>query len=127
MGKNVTSAGGLIVRDGEVLLIHTKKGWELPKGRVEKGERLDETAIREVLEETGYFCFLGESLPPVTYTTSGGDTKTVQFWRMSVRTQVSLRPLDPTILSAKWFSIQSAMGLVRYPHQREIIEKHARS
>lgn len=53
------SAGGVVCRrnpDGqlEVALIATEDGrWSLPKGLVEKGEPLEETALREVREETG--------------------------------------------------------------------------
>ncbi len=45
--------------DREVLLIYNKwseddKGWVLPKGHIEEGETLEQTAIRETTEETGY-------------------------------------------------------------------------
>ncbi|OIQ20233.1 MAG: NUDIX hydrolase [Flavobacterium sp. MedPE-SWcel] len=48
------AGGGLVYNDkGEVLFIFRNGKWDLPKGGVEKGEEMEETAIREVEEETG--------------------------------------------------------------------------
>ena len=50
----VTAAGGLVYnQEGEILFIHRNGRWDLPKGKVEKNESLEEAAIREVQEETG--------------------------------------------------------------------------
>ena len=49
-----TSAGGVVIGpDGVIALIHQKKKWTLPKGRVDPGESVSRAALREVLEETG--------------------------------------------------------------------------
>ena len=53
-----TSCGGVVIFRGKVLLLYKNyknkyEGWVLPKGTVEKGEERDETALREVKEETG--------------------------------------------------------------------------
>ena len=50
----VVSAGGLVVnKKNKVLWINRNKHWDLPKGKVEAGESLENAAIREVTEETG--------------------------------------------------------------------------
>jgi 8-oxo-dGTP pyrophosphatase MutT (NUDIX family) len=50
----IQAAGGLVTNeDGEVLLIFRRGKWDLPKGKLDKGEKLDECALREVEEETG--------------------------------------------------------------------------
>ena len=50
----VVAAGGLVYNDaGEILFIHRKGRWDLPKGKVEKKESLEAAALREVEEETG--------------------------------------------------------------------------
>src|SRR6185369_9397980 len=65
------SAGGVIYRRTqtgiEVCLIATKGGtrWQLPKGKRENGETLEETAAREVLEETGLSGRVGERLAKI--------------------------------------------------------------
>ena len=50
----VTAAGGLVQNEKkEYLLIFRKGKWDLPKGKLDKGEKLEDCAIREVEEETG--------------------------------------------------------------------------
>ena len=52
----VSAAGGLVVNPkNEILFIYRSYKWDLPKGRIEKGETVKETAIREVEEECGIF------------------------------------------------------------------------
>ena len=52
--KYIEAAGGLVtLPDGRLLLIERLGKWDLPKGKAEKGESLQETAIREVMEECG--------------------------------------------------------------------------
>lgn len=52
--KVVTAGGGLVLNDKkEVLFIFRNGTWDLPKGRTEKGEIIEETAVREVEEECG--------------------------------------------------------------------------
>lgn len=50
----VVAAGGIVTnKEGKVLFIYRNDKWDLPKGKVEKGESLEEAALREVEEETG--------------------------------------------------------------------------
>ena len=50
----IEAAGGLVEnREGKYLFIFRRGKWDLPKGKIDKGERPDEAAIREVHEETG--------------------------------------------------------------------------
>lgn len=51
---NVIAGGGKVYNDkGKVLFIFRNGKWDLPKGKIEKKESIEETAIREVEEETG--------------------------------------------------------------------------
>lgn len=52
--KMVTAAGGLVLNpQKEILFIYRNGIWDLPKGMIEKGETLETTALREVVEECG--------------------------------------------------------------------------
>lgn len=51
--KVVTAAGGLVYNSkNEILFIYRNKKWDLPKGKTEKGEKIEQTGLREVEEET---------------------------------------------------------------------------
>ena len=49
----VKAAGGLVRKEKQFLLIHRLGKWDLPKGKLEKGEKMKEAAVREVEEECG--------------------------------------------------------------------------
>ncbi|WP_369048677.1 NUDIX hydrolase [Tenacibaculum sp. UWU-22] len=52
--KLVKAAGGLVENsEGEILFIYRSGKWEFPKGKIEKGEKIKNAAIREVEEESG--------------------------------------------------------------------------
>ncbi|WP_304344136.1 NUDIX hydrolase [Chryseobacterium koreense] len=52
--KTVGAAGGVVQnKNGEILFIYRIGRWDLPKGKIEKGESLESAALREVQEETG--------------------------------------------------------------------------
>lgn len=50
----ITACGGVVVNpDNEILFIHRRGKWDLPKGKLDEGETIEECAVREVMEETG--------------------------------------------------------------------------
>ncbi len=64
----VVAGGGLVFNDkGQMLFIHRNSKWDLPKGKVDKGESIEEAAVREVEEETGVKDVKIESLLGITY------------------------------------------------------------
>ncbi|MGC3976251.1 MAG: NUDIX hydrolase [Nitrospira sp.] len=71
-GGLVRSAGGVVLRQQEVLLIRVSdiKGrpvWSFPKGRLDAGETPAQAAVREVREETGWFCRIDADLSTTEY------------------------------------------------------------
>lgn len=52
--KCISAAGGRVINEeGNVLMIFRREKWDLPKGKVDKGESIHQAAIREVMEECG--------------------------------------------------------------------------
>ena len=63
------------------MVFRTKhKDWTFPKGKVDPGELLPETAVREVEEEAGIRIRLGRKLAVVDYELASGETKEVHYW-----------------------------------------------
>lgn len=71
-----TSCGGVVIFRGKILLLYKNyknryEGWVLPKGTVEQGEEFQDTAIREVREETGVDAsiikYIGRASIPLQY------------------------------------------------------------
>lgn len=64
----ITAGGGIVCNEqNELLLIHRRGKWDLPKGKIEPGEEVSTGAIREVQEETGVSVAKITSVPTVTY------------------------------------------------------------
>ena len=64
----VVAAGGVVTNpQGKVLFIYRNDKWDLPKGKIDKGESVEECAIREVMEETGVKDLIIENFLKTTY------------------------------------------------------------
>jgi 8-oxo-dGTP diphosphatase len=130
-GATVRAAGGAVVRRGpdgvEVLLIHRRRydDWTLPKGKVERGETDEACALREVEEETGLLCTLGEELP-MTHYEHDGRPKQVRYWVMEVRGGV-LAPRPGEIDDARWLGLSEARRVVTYAHDLDVLGAVARA
>ena len=118
MSDLVRAAGGLVVRHGvagpEVLVVHRRKygDWTFPKGKAEPGESDEDCARREVSEETGLLCVLGEELPSTSYTDAQGRPKRVRYWRMTpVGGELVFRHEVDT---ARWVVADEAHRLLTY-------------
>jgi 8-oxo-dGTP diphosphatase len=116
----IRAAGGVVVRDGRVLLVHRDRydDWSLPKGKLEQGESWGEAALREVREETGLRCELGAYLGSTTYA-PGGVPKEVRWWQMSAAGEPG--PSDE-VDEVRWATPAEAADLLSYPGERELVK-----
>ena len=79
----IRAAGGIIVRDGNVLIVHRPKydDWSIPKGKCKRGETDEACALREIEEETGLRCEIERRLGETRYDALAGP-KVVHWFLM---------------------------------------------
>lgn len=122
------SAGGVVSRNDELLLVQVTnlKGedvWTFPKGHPEKGETPEQTALREVAEETGWECSIKCDLMTVSYkfTRQGRPVdKKVQWFWMEPKKKTG-KPDAVEVRAAKWISSEKAFELLKYPSDLELL------
>jgi 8-oxo-dGTP diphosphatase len=122
----VRAAGGVIVRNGTVALVHRPKydDWTFPKGKAEGDESDEECALREVVEETGLHCRLGDELSSTDYVDSRGRPKRVRWWRMNPVEDDGFEPNDE-VDEVRWVSPTEAARLLSYDRDRGLLEEVA--
>lgn len=112
--NEILKAGGVVVDSGKVLLVTGLQGtiWSFPKGHVENGETLEQTALREVLEETGYEVEILKRLVDLTYTNKEtGDLIRVAMFKMKPLKCTNLKEKD---VQVKWFPTEEAKEFLSY-------------
>jgi 8-oxo-dGTP diphosphatase len=124
--RHVRAAGGVVMRDGLVALVHRPKydDWSLPKGKLTPGEDWEAAAVREVREETGIRAALRERLDDVEYVDPKGRPKTVRYWRMDAL-DGEFAPNDE-VDELRWLSPEDAVARLSYDRDRELVLMAAR-
>jgi 8-oxo-dGTP diphosphatase len=126
VSDRIDAAGGVVVRDGRVLLVHRPRydDWTFPKGKLDPGESFEEAAVREVEEETGLRCTLGDELPSTRYDV-GGRPKLVRYWLMTPESEAAFEPNDETD-DLRWLEPEDAEGLLTYARDRFLLTSAVR-
>jgi 8-oxo-dGTP pyrophosphatase MutT (NUDIX family) len=123
-----TSYGGVTVRGDDVLVITPagrRRITALPKGGPHRGERAEETAGREVREETGINVDVRAPLGDVTYVYRRGGRrihKTVHFYLCEF-VSGSTDDHDHEVDDARWIPLEEARTALTYPGERDLIER----
>jgi ADP-ribose pyrophosphatase YjhB (NUDIX family) len=124
------SAGGIVTKNGKVLLIRMKTVagklvWTFPKGHLEKNERPRDAALREVTEESGYECSVRSPLSLIRYSFFRGKNKVrkrVRWYWMAPGRRVG-KPDPKEIYGMKWLSFTRAKDILKYPADFRLIDK----
>ncbi len=121
------------VVDGKtvILVVHRTKYGDvtIPKGKVDPGETLPQTAVREIQEETGLHVALGVPLGVSTYPLSSGRDKIVHYWAAEVTDAAIARSTfvpNGEIAALEWVTIKKARSYLTYERDVEILEAFAK-
>lgn len=121
---NPSHAGGVVIKKiahqpAQYLLVEASndsREWVLPKGHVERGETLEETAVREVYEETGVWARCGPPLHIAQYTVAE-ELVTVQFYLMEAVQDRKARGER----KHEWLPIEDALQRATHPETKELL------
>ena len=128
MTRVIRAAGGVVFRKTpkgkiRVLVVHRPRydDWTPPKGKADKGESPEETAVREVLEETGYRCRIVAPLGPTRYRVPGG-VKEVHWFGMRPLPDSPGFKRNSEVDKVMWLSPRKLVDKLSYDQDRELIE-----
>ena len=123
------SCGAIVYRkyhgNTEILLVRSIKSghWSFPKGHVEEGETEEETASRELKEQTGLDVLLDTGFrETVTFSPKRNTKKTVVYF-VGMATSRELVPQQEEISELKWHEIGQAIGVLTYENDKMIVNK----
>lgn len=127
MSRVVSAAGGLVFREtskgnSRILVAHRPSydDWTLPKGKADTGEAPEDTAIREVLEETGYHCRIVGPLGITRYRINGG-IKEVRWFAMRPLPDSPGFKQNKEVDEIRWLSRKRALALLDYENDRGLL------
>ena len=122
----IQAAGGVLWKkvggEKKIAVVHRCKynDWSLPKGKVDKGESWKETALREVLEETGYIAKIKKYAGSISYLLDS-KPKVVLFWHMKIKSEQKDQ-MNGEVDEVRWVTIEEAVELLDYPDEISIIK-----
>jgi 8-oxo-dGTP pyrophosphatase MutT (NUDIX family) len=131
-GGPIRAAGGVVVCSGPageplILLIRDKYGvWTLPKGHLEAGEDEADAAVREIAEETGIDCELGELLQRMVYPVfkrGAWRDKQVAYFLARAEHLPPTPRLDEGITDACWLPPDVALARLSYAQVRDVLRR----
>lgn len=125
------SCGGVVIFRGKILLLYKNfrnryEGWVLPKGTVEPGEEYPETALREVLEESGAQVSIVKYVGKSEYTFNVPDDvveKEVHWYLMRAESYYSKPQREEYFVDSGFYKYHEAYHLLKFANEKQILEK----
>ena len=123
----IKAAGGILQRStprgDEVMVVYRKhhQDWTLPRGKVKDGESFQEAAMREVEDETGCSCRIGNYLGTISYS-DNGVPKVVLFWKMTLVEEKGSRN-NEQIGEALWLPVPAAIERLTHAQEKALLSR----
>lgn len=129
--KEAVSCGGVVIFRGKILVLYKNmhnryEGWVLPKGTVEEGESHEETALREVKEESGVDAKILKYIGSSKYTFSVPDdlvNKEVHWYLMMADSYDSIPQKEEFFMDSGYYKFHEAYHLLKFQNEKIILEK----
>ena len=126
-----TSCGGVVIFRGKILLLYKNirgryEGWVLPKGTVEPGESFEETALREVREESGARAEIVDYIGASQYTFQASHQdilKSVHWFLMMGESYYSKPQREEYFMDSGFYKYHEASHLLKFSNEKQILEK----
>ncbi|WP_296465056.1 NUDIX hydrolase [uncultured Acetatifactor sp.] len=126
-----TSCGGVVIFRGKILLLYKNyknkyEGWVLPKGTVEQGEDFKDTALREVLEESGAKATIIKYIGKSEYTFNVPEDiveKEVHWYLMMADSYYSKPQKEEFFSDSGYYKYHEAYHLLKFANEKQILEK----
>ncbi|MFH1458925.1 MAG: NUDIX hydrolase [Candidatus Omnitrophota bacterium] len=132
--KKEISAGGVVLKKDDQGLIYViiycrnnGRQWCLPKGKIEKNETIEQTALREVREETGITGKIICALPDICYQYQGKHSgvifdKTVYFFLMQYESG-EINADDYGVEEVKWYNLDQAIAKLSFENEKNVLKR----
>ena len=131
MAEEKVAAGGVVIQTDSggarrVLLVHRPAydDWSFPKGKAEPGETIEQTALREVKEETGLGCRIVRDLGSIRYeyrTSAGRMKPKVVHYFLMAPVDGSITRGNDEVDTAAWFEAGEAELRLSYDIDRPLL------
>ncbi len=124
------SCGGVVIFRGKILLLYKNyyqryDGWVLPKGTVEENEEYKQTAVREVLEESGVQAEIVKYVGKSEYSFNVKDSlilKEVHWYLMNAHSYYSKPQREEYFTDSGFYKFHEAYHLLKFANERQILE-----
>ncbi len=120
--RHINSYGAVVIEKDSVLMVEVQNGWSFPKGHIEPNETPEETARREVFEETGITVEIDTNFSRTVSNAKKSNHGTVTFF-LGRSLCGCPTPIPDEVPDARWIPLNEAADLIPYPEDRAMFQE----